>query len=65
MDTLNLSAALIVYNEEERLTKTLESIKDIASEIIIIDREQDVRRGDSGVQWAECDSQVSPYFLTV
>lgn len=30
MDTLNLSAALIVYNEEERLTKTLESIKDIA-----------------------------------
>ena len=37
MDTLNLSAALIVYNEEERLTKTLESIKDIASEIIIID----------------------------
>ena len=38
MDTLNLSAALIVYNEEERLTKTLESIKDIASEIIIIDR---------------------------
>lgn len=37
MDRLNLSAALIVYNEEERLAKTLESIKDIVSEIIIID----------------------------
>lgn len=32
---------------------------------IIIDREQDVRRGDSGVQWAECESQVNPYLLTV
>lgn len=37
MAGLNLSAALIVYNEEERLAKTLESIKDIVSEIIIID----------------------------
>lgn len=37
MDRLNLSVALIVYNEEERLGRTLESIKDIASEIIIID----------------------------
>lgn len=37
MDKLNLSVALIVYNEEERLPKTLESIKDIASEIIVID----------------------------
>lgn len=37
MDKLNLSAALIVYNEEERLPKTLGSIKDIASEIIVID----------------------------
>ncbi len=37
MAGLNLSVALIVYNEEERLAKTLESIKDIASEIIVID----------------------------
>ena len=37
MDKLDLSVALIVYNEEERLYKTLESIKDIASEIIVID----------------------------
>lgn len=37
MAGLNLSVALIVYNEEERLPKTLESIKDIASEIIVID----------------------------
>lgn len=37
MGNLNLSVALIVYNEEERLSKTLESIKDIASEIIVID----------------------------
>ena len=37
MAGLDLSVALIVYNEEERLYKTLESIKDIASEIIVID----------------------------
>lgn len=37
MAGLNLSVALIVYNEEKRLPKTLESIKDIASEIIVID----------------------------
>ncbi len=37
MSNLDLSVAMIVYNEEERLAKTLESIKDIASEIIIID----------------------------
>ena len=37
MDKLNLSVAMIVYNEEERLAKTLESIEDIADEIIIID----------------------------
>lgn len=37
MSGLDLSVAMIVYNEEEQLGRTLESIKDIASEIIIID----------------------------
>ncbi|SNR75386.1 glycosyltransferase family 2 protein [Desulfurobacterium atlanticum] len=34
---LPLTVAMITYNEEENLPKTLEAIKDIASEIVIID----------------------------
>ncbi|WP_456397307.1 glycosyltransferase family 2 protein [Desulfurobacterium sp.] len=34
---LPLTVALITYNEEENLPRTLEAIKDIASEIVIID----------------------------
>ncbi|SNZ03694.1 Glycosyltransferase involved in cell wall bisynthesis [Persephonella hydrogeniphila] len=37
MNRLPLSVALISYNEEENIGKTLESIKDIASEIIVVD----------------------------
>ncbi len=37
MNKLDLSVAVITYNEEERLAATLESVKDIAKEIIIID----------------------------
>ena len=36
-ERLPLSVAIITYNEEEDLPKTLESVKDIASEIIIVD----------------------------
>jgi len=36
-EKLPLSVAIITYNEEEDLPKTLESVKDIASEIIIVD----------------------------
>lgn len=34
---LDLSVAIITFNEEKRLGKTLESVSDIASEIIVID----------------------------
>lgn len=34
---IDLSVAIITFNEEERLEKTLKSISDIASEIIVID----------------------------
>lgn len=37
MNKLNLSVAIITYNEELRLEKTLKSVSDIAKEIIIID----------------------------
>ena len=37
MDKLPLSVALISYNEEENITRTLKSVQDIASEIIIVD----------------------------
>ena len=34
---MSLSVGLITYNEERRLGRTLESIKNIADEIIIVD----------------------------
>ncbi len=37
MNKLNLSVAVITFNEEERLEATLKSIEDIAQEIIVID----------------------------
>lgn len=37
MDKLALSVALISFNEEENLPRTLKSVADIASEIIIVD----------------------------
>lgn len=37
MNKLPLSVALIAFNEENRIGKTLEAIKDIASEIIVVD----------------------------
>lgn len=37
MENLPLSIAIITYNEEENLPRTLEAIKDIATEIIVID----------------------------
>lgn len=35
----NLSVVLATYNEEENIKKCLESISDIASEIIVVDGE--------------------------
>jgi glycosyltransferase involved in cell wall biosynthesis len=37
MNKLSLSVALISYNEEENIGRTLESVKDIASEIVVVD----------------------------
>ncbi len=37
MEKLPLSVAIITYNEEENIERTLKSIKDIAAEIIIVD----------------------------
>ena len=37
MDKLPLSVALISYNEEKNISRTLEAVQDIASEIIIVD----------------------------
>ena len=37
MEKLPLSVAIITYNEEENIERTLNSIKDIAAEIIIVD----------------------------
>ena len=37
MDKLPLSIALITYNEEENIERTLKAVQDIASEIIVID----------------------------
>ncbi len=34
---LSLSVALITYNEEDRLSRVLESVKDLATEIIVVD----------------------------
>lgn len=34
---LDISVAIITFNEEDRIVKTIESVKDFASEIIIID----------------------------
>lgn len=37
MDRLPLSVAIITYNEEDIIGRTLESVKDIASEIVVVD----------------------------
>ena len=37
MDKLPLSVAIITYNEEDIIGRTLESVKDIASEIVVVD----------------------------
>ncbi|MCK4827046.1 glycosyltransferase family 2 protein [bacterium] len=37
MERLPLSVPLISFNEEENIGRTLESIKDIASEIVVVD----------------------------
>ena len=37
MTKLDLSVALIVKDEEDRLPSTLKAIRDIASEIILVD----------------------------
>ncbi len=37
MDKLPLSVAIITYNEEDRIVPTLEAVKDIASEIVVVD----------------------------
>jgi glycosyltransferase involved in cell wall biosynthesis len=37
MDKLPLSVALITYNEEDIIGRTLESVRDIASEIVVVD----------------------------
>ncbi len=37
MDRLPLSVAIITYNEEDVIGRTLEAVKDIASEIVVVD----------------------------
>ncbi|EDP76515.1 glycosyltransferase family 2 protein [Hydrogenivirga sp. 128-5-R1-1] len=37
MGKLPLSVAIITYNEEDRIGRTLEAVKDIASEIVVVD----------------------------
>jgi len=37
MGKLPLSVAIITYNEEDRIGRTLDSVKDIASEIVVVD----------------------------
>jgi len=37
MDRLPLSVAIIAYNEEDIIGRTLESVKDIAAEIVVVD----------------------------
>ncbi len=37
MDKLPLSVAIITYNEEDIIGRTLEAVKDIASEIVVVD----------------------------
>ncbi len=46
MDKLPLSVAIITYNEEDIIGRTLESVKDIASEIIVVDSHSTDRTRD-------------------
>ena len=46
MGKLPLSVAIITHNEEERIGRTLEAVKDIASEIVVVDSHSTDRTRD-------------------
>ena len=43
---MKLSVAIITYNEERKLRQTLEAVRDIASEIVIVDSNSTDRTGE-------------------
>ena len=43
---MKLSVGIITYNEENRIGKTLDSIKEIADEIIVVDSESSDRTAE-------------------
>ena len=51
---MEISVVIITYNEEDRLDAALQSVRDIASEIVIIDRHSTDNTLDLAKKYTDC-----------